>query len=163
LQREPNAAIRFYIVGGPIYTTRGSQFSRDELEKLAREISINDAVGFVPFQNDPVAIYRSLDVVVHASARPEPFGLCIAEAMACGRAVIVSAAGGARELFENGSDALAVDSADADALAEPMLRLSHDPQLRVNLGKSARITARARFDRGRLGPALLRVYRDLVR
>ena len=38
---------------------------------------------------------RALDVVVHASTSPEPFGLVIAEAMACGRAVIVSDAGGA--------------------------------------------------------------------
>ena len=39
----------------------------------------------------------SLDVVVHASREPEPFGLVIAEAMACGRAVITTANGGAAE------------------------------------------------------------------
>ena len=38
---------------------------------------------------------RALDIVVHASTDPEPFGLVIAEAMACGKAVVVSRAGGA--------------------------------------------------------------------
>ena len=36
------------------------------------------------------AAYRALDVVVHASTRPEPFGLVIAEAMACGRALVAA-------------------------------------------------------------------------
>jgi hypothetical protein len=35
-------------------------------------------------------VYRALDVVVHASTQPEPFGLTIVEAMACGRAVVAS-------------------------------------------------------------------------
>ena len=58
--------------------------------------------GFLP----PAPAMRALDVVVHASTRPEPFGLVIAEAMACGRAVITSASGGAAELVDAGEDAL---------------------------------------------------------
>ena len=49
---------------------------------------------------------RALDVVVHASTQPEPFGLVIAEAMACGRAVVVSSGGGAAEIVTPGEDAL---------------------------------------------------------
>ena len=49
---------------------------------------------------------RALDIVVHASTEPEPFGLTIAEGMASGRAVIVSAAGGAAEIVQDGVDAL---------------------------------------------------------
>ena len=67
-----------------------------------------DSVGFVPFVEDPVPVYRALDVVLHASTQPEPFGLTVVEAMACGRAVVVSAAGGAAELFTDGVDALGV-------------------------------------------------------
>ncbi len=84
--------------GGPIYTTAGSQWTVDALRGQARELGISDRVGFVPFQSEPGWVYRSLDVVVHASTRPEPFGLTIVEAMACGRSVVVSAAGG-QEIF----------------------------------------------------------------
>ena len=162
MQREPSAPIRFYIVGGPIYATRGSQISRDELEQLAGELGVSSVAGFVPFQIDPVAIYRSLDVVVHASTDPEPFGLSIAEAMSCGRAVIVSAAAVARELFEDEVDALGIEPANPDALAAAMLR-SARPPLRERLGASARNTAQNRFDRAQLGPSLLPIYREMLR
>src|SRR5262249_15351528 len=72
--------VRFYVVGGPIYHTSGSQFSQAELRGLARDLGIEPDVGLIDFQPDPAAVYRALDVVVHASTRPEPFGLTIVEA-----------------------------------------------------------------------------------
>ena len=108
LARLPAAGppVRGYIVGGPIYATAGSQFTRDELERRAAANGLAGRVGFVPFQTDPADVYRMLDVAVHASTRPEPFGLTIAEAMGCGKPVVVSAAGGAAELFTPGHDGL---------------------------------------------------------
>ena len=97
---------RFYIVGGPIYKTKGSQFSHSELRDLACELGVADRLGFVPFQADTADAYRALDVVVHASTHPEPFGRTIVEAMACSRPTVVSRAGGAAELFTDGEDAL---------------------------------------------------------
>src|SRR5207237_1132719 len=73
----PGLALRFFVVGGPIYHTAGSQWSGEELRTLAAQAGIARRVGFVPFQPDPVAAYRGLDVVVHASTQPEPFGLTI--------------------------------------------------------------------------------------
>jgi glycosyltransferase involved in cell wall biosynthesis len=154
------APVRYYIVGGPIYRTAGSQFSRAELEAMARELNVSDRVRFIDFQPDPLAVYRALDVVVHASTAPEPFGRTIAEAMASGRAVIVSAGGGARELVRDGVDAITVTPGDVMALAQTMRRVADDASLRQRLGVAARQTAVARFDRRRLGPALLDLYRE---
>ena len=70
---------------------------------------------------------RALDVVVHASTQPEPFGLVIAEAMACGRAVITSAAGGAAEIIDAGVDAITHPPGDAASLSACMVRLARDP------------------------------------
>ena len=154
--------IRFYIVGGPIYQTTGSQFSPGELQSQARKLGIERQVGFVPFQADPADCYRALDVVVHASTRPEPFGLTIVEAMACGRAVIAARAGGAAELFQSGSDALGAAPGDPMALAEAIAQLARDSDLRRQLGVRARATAVARFDQRRLGEELREVYAGLV-
>src|SRR5205085_8086358 len=101
---RPELPVRFYVVGGPVYQTRGSQFSEGELRRLAAQRGLADRVGFVGFREDTAPVYRALDVVVHASTRPEPFGLTVVEAMACGRPVIVSRAGGAAELFTPGYD-----------------------------------------------------------
>jgi glycosyltransferase involved in cell wall biosynthesis len=158
LRDDLSATMRFYIVGGPIYTTRGSQFSRDELSALAQQLGVSRQMGFVTFQNDPAPVYRALDVVVHASTKPEPFGLTIAEAMACGRAVIVSAAGGAAELFTPDYDALAIPPGDPESMAAAILRLAKDPQLRESLAQRARETAVMRFSRNRMAIAILSVY-----
>src|SRR5207253_2042316 len=80
--------VRFYVAGGPVYQTQGSQFSADELRGLAARLGLAGRVGFISFREDTAALYRALDVVVHASTQPEPFGLTVIEAMGCGRPVI---------------------------------------------------------------------------
>ncbi|MEN9799561.1 MAG: hypothetical protein RL653_3258 [Pseudomonadota bacterium] len=155
---EPRRPVRFYVVGGPIYRTLDSQYSRDELLGMSRALGLHDRVGFVPFQADTVPVYRSLDVAVHASTSPEPFGLTIVEAMACARPVVVSLAGGARELVVPGEDALAAAPGDARALSEQVLLLVRDAALRRRLGTAARGSVQARFSRERWGAQLLAAY-----
>lgn len=160
LARLPQGAPpwRGYVVGGPLYRTEGSQFSREELVQLSRGLGLADRVGFVPFQLDAAPVLRALDVVVHPSTRPEPFGRTIAEGMATGRAVIASAAGGSLELFEDGVEALGVEPGDATQLASALAALLADPGRRDALGRSARARARVSFDRARLGPEMAAVY-----
>jgi glycosyltransferase involved in cell wall biosynthesis len=155
---DARAQVRGYVVGGPIYTTSGSQFTRAGLERYAAARGLAGRVGFVPFQSDPRDAYRMLDVVVHASTRPEPFGLTIAEAMSCGKPVVVAAAGGATELFTPWEDALAHTPGDAVCLAAAIRRLAGDPDLRARLGASARQTAVARFSLERYGREITAVY-----
>ena len=95
-----------YIVGGALYDTDGSQYSAIELRRLAATYGLADRVGFTGFIESADRAMRALDVVVHASTSPEPFGLVIAEAMACGRALVTSATGGAAELVRPGEDAV---------------------------------------------------------
>jgi glycosyltransferase involved in cell wall biosynthesis len=105
---------------------------------------------------------RSLDVVVHASSEPEPFGLVIAEAMACGRAVITTASGGASELIEAGRDALVAPSGDAPALAAAIDRLAGDRVLRETMGSLARGAALTRFAPDRMAMELARVFESVA-
>ena len=74
--------------------------------------------------------------------------------MACGRAVICSAAGGAAELIAEGQDALAHPPGDDAALAARIAELVRDPELRARLGRAGRITAERRFERSRLADAI---------
>lgn len=149
--------VRWYVVGGPIYRT-AAQFTEAELRAAAAERALTDRVGFIPFRDDPAGVYRALDVVMHASTLPEPFGLTVAEAMACGRAVVVSAAGGAAERFTDGQDGLGVSPGDAAGLAAAVAKLAGDAALRTRLGAAARETAAARFDAVAYGPQLLAFY-----
>ena len=145
LTRRPDLPLQFYIVGGPIYQTRAQWSPEQVCRRLAERRGVLDRVRFVPFQPNPASIYAALDIVVHASTRPEPFGLTIAEAMACGRAVIVSRAGGAAELFTDGHDAVGVTPGDAAGLSDAIERLATDTVFRRELGRNARQTAARRF------------------
>jgi len=153
---------RFFIIGGPIYQTAGSQFTRDELKSLAEASSVVDRVTFLPFQSDMPAVYRALDIVVHASTQPEPFGLTIAEAMACGRSVIAIRAGGAQEIFDDGKDALGAEMKSEASLAAAMERLIKDADLRNRLAEAAAASARSKFHSDRLGVALIQIYRSCL-
>jgi len=155
LRLRPDLDMRFYVVGGPIYQTRGSQWDRAELQALAGQLDISGNVGFIDFQADVRPIFRSLDVVVHASTAPEPFGMTIIEAMACGKAVIVAQAGGVAEIIRPGIDALGVAPGSDVELTAAMLRLLDDSVLRSSLGTRARQTVCERFDQRRLGTQIL--------
>lgn len=155
----PDLPVRAYVVGGPVYRTQGSQWSRAELEARCRALGLAGRVGFVDWADDASTVYRALDVVVHASTRPEPFGLAIAEAMACGRAVVVSWAGGAMEIGEDGATCLAHAPGDAADLARAIARLAVDAPLRATLGEAAARRISERFTRARLAATLQDAYR----
>lgn len=162
VRERPAAPIRFYVIGGPIYQTQGSQFSEQDLRDKADSLGIISQTGFIGFQRDPRDIYRALDVVVHASTQPEPFGLTIVEAMACGRAVIVTGSGGAAELFTPDTDAVGIGPGDPAALAGAIASLLDEPDRRASLGQNARRTAAERFSRDRLGKQMLSHYAAFI-
>lgn len=154
--------VRAYIMGGALYSTGGSQHSLIELNRLVKQLGLSDSVGFTGFLDETAEAVRALDILVHASTEPEPFGLVIAEGMACGRAVIASQAGGAAELFETEVNALGHTPGDAARLAERIALLANDRSLRARLGEAARATAVRRFNRARLATELIPLYRAVT-
>lgn len=156
-----SSTVRGYVIGGPVYDTAGSQFSLDELRAEAHALGLDGRVGFTGFVDDAAQAIRALDLVVHASTEPEPFGLVIAEAMACARAVLVSAAGGASELVTPGVDAVTCPPGDEAELARRIGVLAADAGLRGRLGLAGRSTAERAFSRRRLAAELLRVYEEV--
>lgn len=159
----PELPFRAYVVGGSLYVTGGSsQLSLDALRRRAAELGIADRVGFTGFVEEPAAAMRALDVVVHASTEPEPFGMVIVEAMACGRALVASQAGGAAELFAAGENALGHPPGDARRLAECIETLVRDAELRSRLGREGRFTVERSFDRARLARELIPIYREVL-
>jgi glycosyltransferase involved in cell wall biosynthesis len=155
----PALPVRGYVAGGALYRTNGSQHSLEELKGLIDDLGVSRRIGLTGFVEQPASLMRALDVIVHASTQPEPFGLVIAEGMACGRAVIASHAGGASELIDADINALAHPPGDAEKLAQRMTLLATNPELRARLGAAGRITAELRFDRARLATELIPIYR----
>jgi glycosyltransferase involved in cell wall biosynthesis len=154
--------LRAYVIGAPIYATVGSQVSAGELRQALAARQLEARVGLTGFIEDMPSLMRTLDIVVHASTEPEPFGMVIAEAMACGRALVASRAGGATELFDEGIEALGHSPGSAGELADALATLVVDPSLRQRLGRAARARAEREFDPRRLAAALVPLYRRLA-
>ena len=146
--------VRAYVIGGALYRTSKSQWSERELRGIVATLGIEDRVGFTGLVDDMPAAYRALDIVVHASTRPEPFGLVIPEAMSCARAVVASPAGGAAELFVDGEHAIAAAPGDATALVSAIRSLLDDGAERTAMGKRARAHVLASFGRERFAADL---------
>jgi glycosyltransferase involved in cell wall biosynthesis len=157
---RPAVPVRGYVIGEPIYETAGSQFSMAELRAMAASHGLADSVGFTGRVEDVPGALRALDIVVHASVEPEPFGLVIAEAMACGRAVIVSRAGGAVEIAEAG--AVFHQPGNSDELAQRLGELVANRSRRSALGTAGRAAAERLFNRKRLADTLVPIYESLA-
>ena len=150
--------VRGYVIGGAAYQTVASQHSEATLRELASRWNLGDRVVFTGAADRVDAAIRALDIVVHASTQPEPFGMVIAEAMACGRPVVISRAGGAAELVQDDVDGISHVPGDAGSLADAIARLASSPDLRARLGVAARASAERLFDRSRLATDLAPLY-----
>lgn len=155
-----NDSVRGYVIGDAIYETAASQFSQQELRAIAAAKGLGDTVGFTGRVDDVPAALRALDIVVHASVEPEPFGLVIAEAMACARPIVVSRAGGAVEIAESG--ALFHSPGNAGELADCLTQLIDDSALRARLGSAGRNAAVRVFGRRRLSDTLIPIYEAIA-
>jgi glycosyltransferase involved in cell wall biosynthesis len=158
----PRLPVRAYVVGAPIYQTRGSQHSLEELRELGTRLGLSSCLGFTGFAADTPSTLRALDVVVHASTSPEPFGMVIAEAMACGRAVVASRAGGAQEIFTDEKDGLGHEPGNVGDLARQLERLIRDATLRRRLGERGRVSIETKFPVVRLAHSLAEFYEQLT-
>lgn len=160
--RALHPGVRFLLVGDDIYDTSGHGGGRGRLEALAQELGLHGAVAFTGFMREVASAYATLDVLVHASTRPEPFGRTAIEAMAAGVPVIGAASGGVVEVIEDGRSGLLVPPGDSEALAAALSRLLENPQLRADLVEQGRRRVRDRFSEAAVGLQMASIYDELL-
>ena len=159
-QHRARAGARVFVIGGALFGLDGEYEA--ELRRLAEELGIAGRTVFTGFRDDVPDCLAALDVAVHASVHPEPFGLVLVEAMAAGTALVAADGGAAREIVTHGGDGLLVPPGDHEALAAALLDLCDDPCRRLALGATGECTARQRFDAERMTRRMEALYRKLV-
>lgn len=147
---------RAVVIGAPLFGTDEERYL-SELRESARLLKLDGRLRFTGFVDDPAAELAQLDVLVHASIIPEPFGQVIVEGMAAGLPVVAADAGGPTEIISDGTDGLLYPPGDASALAQALGRLAEDAELRTRLGGAARVTARE-FQPSVVAPRIRAVY-----
>ena len=100
---------------------------------LVGELRLAGRVDLRGFQADVPAELAEMDVLVHASIIPEPFGHVVVEGMAAGLPVVAADAGGPAEVVDHGRTGLLTPPGDVGALAAQLRELRDDPALRLRL------------------------------
>jgi len=134
----PEEGAKAVVIGGTLF---GEDEYLRQLEDQVVSLSLSARVSFTGHLADPVPEMERLDVLVHASVVPEPFGQVVIEGMALGLPVVATGAGGPAEVITDGVDGLLYPPGDARALAALLRKLADDVGLRGRLGAAAVSTA----------------------
>ncbi len=117
---------------------------RGEIEEQIQKLGLSDSVELLGVRSDVEKQLQDSDVFV-LSSDYEGLPLSVMEAMAAGRPVVSTRAGGVPNAVTDGLNGILVDVGDVDALAEGMLRLAKDTSLRHRMAEAA-LTASKQFD-----------------
>ena len=98
----------------------------DILKKTVQEAGMGHRVMFLGYRRDVPDLLSIFDVFVHASTKPEPFGMVILEAMAARKPVVATNLGGPIEILNNGECGILVPPKDGKAIAAACRRYLND-------------------------------------
>jgi glycosyltransferase involved in cell wall biosynthesis len=152
--------LRGWIVGA---AEAGKEGYRRHLRELVRELGLTERVDFLGFREDVPRLLQSMDLLVHASTAPEPFGRVIIEGMAAGTAVIATEAGAVPEIVESGRSGLLVRPDDVGSMAQGVEYALTHPRERKAWQQEARRVVEERFDVQAYVKGVSQVYEDILR
>ena len=99
-----------------------------------------------PWAADVAPYFNAMDVAVLPSIGPETFGRVLAEAEACGVAVLGSSLGGIPEALDDGVTGRLLPPGDVAAWTAALRELVADRALRERMGRAGRALVESRFD-----------------
>jgi glycosyltransferase involved in cell wall biosynthesis len=128
------------------------------LRGLARELGVRGRVTFLGGEVPPEKLLANLDCFVLPAVR-EALGPAALQAMAASVPVVAAGTGGVFSVVREGETGLLVPPRDDRALADAIVRLLKDRELRVELGRAGREAVEAGFALGPMVRATEEVYR----
>lgn len=142
-QRMPGVTL--HLAGASISPNERLSYHQ-ELERFVVEAGLTDAVSFLGHLEEPslLAEYSACSALVLSSSL-ETAPMAVMQAMAAGKAVVSTDAGGARHLVEHGQTGLIVPPNDDEALAGALYQVLSDPDGLDAMGRRAKEAATRRF------------------
>jgi glycosyltransferase involved in cell wall biosynthesis len=150
ISQQPN--VQFVFVGEGAY--------REQYTKDAQAMGIGDHVTWTGLVKDPFGegVYDAAEIVCQVSNWEEVFGWVIAEAMAYEKPIIGTRVGGIPELVEDSVSGYLVNRGDDAAMAEKILTLVAQPELRKQMGQEGKKITYEKFDLAKSVTQLIDCY-----
>jgi phosphatidylinositol alpha-mannosyltransferase len=154
LERVPNA--RLVVVG------RGRPLEGYRRFALGQGWSPEDVVfaGYVASEDLP-RYYQAADVFCAPNTGQESFGIVLLEAMAAGAPIVASDIPGYRDVVSHGLQGFLVQPQEPSAIADSLIRLLGDAELRCEMAQRGQETAR-RYDWPHIAAQVLSYYADVL-
>ncbi|HZO34367.1 MAG TPA: glycosyltransferase family 4 protein [Gaiellaceae bacterium] len=134
---------------------------RAGVERLARRLGVEGRCRIVGFRTDLPSWYAAFDALCLTSAN-EGTPVAAIEALAAGKPVVATRAGGTVAVVDDGESGFLVPVGDVEALASRLAELAADAELRGRLGRRGREVMRERFGLERMVDDVERLYRSLL-
>lgn len=136
----------------------GEEAYAAELQRLVRELGLENRAIFLGQRSDILPLMQAMDVVIHPSTEPEPFGLTLVEAMLAGTPLLASDAGASAEILENGRYGTLFAPADPAALVAALTDLARmareRPEDLAERTQAARARALTNYSVARMNTAI---------
>jgi glycosyltransferase involved in cell wall biosynthesis len=146
--------VQCLIVGDSLF---GEQDYGRHLKEMAERPSLRGRVHFLGNRSDVPTLMRAVDLVIHPSVDPEPFGRTLVEAMRTKVPLIASDAGAASDILEGGRAGTLVKPNDPEALAAAITTILNRPQDLSDQLAYAAERARTKYGVGQMLAAMTQV------
>jgi glycosyltransferase involved in cell wall biosynthesis len=139
----------------------GDGDDRPAAEALARDLDVEERCRFVGYRRDVPAWYGAFDALLLTSAN-EGTPVVAIEALAAGRPVVATDAGGTATVVDDGETGLLAPVGDVPGLAAHLDRLAQEPALRQRMGELGARRMRERFSTERMVDDVEELYARLL-
>jgi L-malate glycosyltransferase len=155
------AAIVIKKVPDARFVIAGEGELRPALERQIKEHHLEKHVFLAGFRPDVLSVHKAFDIFVMSSVT-EGLGTSLLDAMACGKPIVATTAGGMPEVVADGRTGLLVPPRDYTTMAEALIKLLSDPALRAEMGSAGLARVRTRFSAERMVQDTLDVYKRVA-
>ncbi|MEQ8207378.1 MAG: glycosyltransferase family 4 protein, partial [Woeseia sp.] len=122
LRKHPNTIC---MLVGDVSPSDNYYFER--LQSLIKDLELDGRIVFTGYTNRVPEYLNALDIMLHTSIDPEPFGRVLIEAMSLRKPLIGAAAGAVPEIINNGVSGYTFEPGNNDDLADKVIRMLDDP------------------------------------
>jgi len=136
----------------------------EKLKNTVRELGIAGKVIFAGFRDDLTAVYSAFDIYAHPSMEGggETFPFAVLQALSQGLPVVVTEVGDVPAMVDEGVNGFIVPDQNPGALAEKLLLLMGDEQLRMKMGNNRREKLLSGFTTEKMVDAIERIYYHIL-